>query len=123
MRNRLLAVCALFPLASGVLRAQDLAAAWQGTIPGPEGSHRVVVQIAKADSGGWGAKCFVELVHDNPQVDSMVVNGSNLKLNMDGGAILYDATFSADGNSLAGAWTSNHLPVPLELRRATQQAV
>ena len=122
MRNRLFTVCVLVALASGALHAQDLAAAWQGTVPAPDDPHRVVVQITKKDTGAWTAKCFQEFTHDDPTVDSLAVNGSRVKLTMAGGAVVYDATLSADGSTLSGTWIADHHTTPLELRRATQQA-
>jgi squalene-hopene/tetraprenyl-beta-curcumene cyclase len=118
----LAAFCAIATLASGAFHSQDLAATWQGTLPAGGDQHRVVVQIAKKDGGGWAATaCYVEFVHEDVHVDSLILNGSNLKLTIDGGKGVYEGKISSDGTSIAGIWTSNHHSMPLELRRATQE--
>jgi squalene-hopene/tetraprenyl-beta-curcumene cyclase len=78
-----------------------------------------VIQIARNDSGGWtAAGCFVEFTHDDMQVDSMVVAGSDVKLTMNGGKAAYQGRISADGASMAGTWTFAQHALPLKLYRA-----
>jgi squalene-hopene/tetraprenyl-beta-curcumene cyclase len=118
----LAAFCAVATLASGAFHSQDIAATWQGTLPAGGDQRRVVVQIAKKDGGGWAAtECDVEFLHEDAHVDSLILNGSNLKLTINGGKGAYEGKISSDGASIAGTWTYNDHSMPLELRRATQE--
>lgn len=120
MRKRILRFCALAALVSGTLHAEDLAATWQGTLPAGD-QHRVVVQIAKKDGSGWAATAYVEFLHDDAHVDSLILNGSRLKLTINGGKVTYEGKISSDGASIAGTWTYSDHSIPLELRRAPQE--
>jgi squalene-hopene/tetraprenyl-beta-curcumene cyclase len=122
MRKNILSFCAFALFTTGALRAQDLAATWQGTLPIGEDQHRVVIEIAKKDGGRWAATCYVEFLRDDVHVDSIVVNSSSLKLTMNGGVIAYEGKTSSDRSSIAGTWTYDHRSVPLELRRAAQES-
>jgi len=133
MRTAFLCTCALAILLAPAAsthalqiqssQPQDLAGSWQGTLPPGASGHRVVLQIAAKDGGGWTAThCFVEFVHDDPRVDSLAVDGSHLKLSMDGGKDTYEGQISADGSTIAGTWTFNQHTMPLELHRTTSQA-
>jgi len=113
--------CTVATLVSGTLRAQDLAAIWQGTLPAGEDQHRVVVQIAKKDSGWDAAQCFVEFLHDGVHVDSVIQHDRDLKLTFNGGEGTYEGKVSSDSSSIAGTWTWSNHPMPLELRRASQE--
>jgi len=120
MSKSILCFCAAAALLSTGLRAQDLAGPWQGTLQAGADQHRVVLQIAKSGAGAWTVThCFVEFLHDDPRVDSLAIEGSHLKLTMDGGKDLYDAQISADGSTISGTWTFNQHTLPLELHRTT----
>jgi squalene-hopene/tetraprenyl-beta-curcumene cyclase len=133
MRNAFLWTCALAVLFPATLhthlvlaqapQAQDLAAPWQGTLQPGADQHRIVLQFAKSDAGTWTiTHCFVEFLHDDPHVDSLVVDGSHLQLTMDGGKDTYEAQISADGSTIAGTWNFGQHAYPLELHRASAQA-
>ena len=65
---------------------------------------------------------YIEFLPDFPgaiHVDSLVLNGSNLKFTTNGGKGVYEGNLSADGASIEGTWTYDRHPAPLELRRAT----
>jgi squalene-hopene/tetraprenyl-beta-curcumene cyclase len=113
-------------LSAGSLYAQNLASAWPGTWQGTfqSGSEprRTVLEIASKDGGGQATAIYIEFVHDDLHVDSFLVNGSDLKLTVNGGKIEYDGKVSADGASIAGTLNFDHQSMPLELRRTTEQA-
>jgi squalene-hopene/tetraprenyl-beta-curcumene cyclase len=119
MRKAILCLCAL--VAPMALHAQDFAGAWQGIVPGAAEQHRIVIQIARKDSVWTSTGAFLEFTHNDPKVDSLLVDGSNLKLTMDGGKIVYQGKISPDGSSIAGSWTADHRTDPLELHRADAQ--
>ena len=124
MKMRILAFCAFAAAASGLLHAQDIAATWQGTLPAGSDQHRVAIAIARQDSGAWAAtSCDVEFLHDGAHVDSLALNGSVLKLSVNGGKGSYEALVSPDRASIAGTWTYNGRSAPLELRRATAETL
>jgi squalene-hopene/tetraprenyl-beta-curcumene cyclase len=126
MRRAILRVLAVAPCLSFLaatlgaeLHAQDFAATWQGTLTAGAGQQRVVIQIAKRDSGGWTpAGCYVEFTHDDMHVDSMVVEGTDVKLTINGGQAAYEGRISADGASMAGTWTFEQHALPLKFDRA-----
>ncbi|MGA9673635.1 MAG: hypothetical protein WBQ94_30870 [Terracidiphilus sp.] len=122
MRKHVFQVCAITMLLACTVRAQDLAATWQGTFKSDSDQHRFVLQIAKDDKGGWASSaCYVEFVHDDLHVDSLQVNGSDLSFTVNGGKGEYHGRIGADGKSITGTWTFDHHSAPLELRRATSE--
>ena len=122
MRNRIILLCALAAAFAGPLPAQNIAATWQGILPAGSDQHRVAIQIAKKADGSWAVPaCDVEFLHDGAQVDSLVVNGSSLKLTINGGAVTYEGQIRSDGAAIAGTWTYSGTSNPLELHRATTE--
>ncbi|HEX4286443.1 MAG TPA: hypothetical protein VHZ28_15225 [Terracidiphilus sp.] len=122
MKTILFSLCAF--AAAGLLHAQDLAATWQGTLPKGSEQHRVAIQFAKKSDGAWSAPLSeVEFLHDGARVDSLDVQGTAIKLTINGGAIVYDGQLNADSSAIAGSWTSDGHSVPLELHRATAQTL
>jgi squalene-hopene/tetraprenyl-beta-curcumene cyclase len=113
----------IFAAAPGTeLRAQDFAATWQGTLSDGAEQHRVVIQIAKKDLGGWTPTgCYLEFTHDEMHVDSMVVDGAELRLTMNGAKTIYEGKISADGASISGTWTFDKHALPLKLHRAAAE--
>jgi squalene-hopene/tetraprenyl-beta-curcumene cyclase len=122
MKRRMLELCAMAMLLAGVLHAQNLAANWQGTFHAGGEDRRIVVQIAKGDSGAWAATaCFIDFLHDPAKLDSLDVHGSSVQFKVNGGKGAFDGKIGADGNSISGAWTWNQQTAPLELRRASKE--
>ncbi len=122
MRSRILQLCVFSLLLAGVVRAQDLASTWQGMFRSGSEQRRAVVQIAKNAAGGWQATAFyIEFVHDDLRVDSLILNGSDLSLISNGGKVEFDGKVRSDGASIAGTLTLDHQSMPLELRRASAQ--
>jgi squalene-hopene/tetraprenyl-beta-curcumene cyclase len=106
---------------AGALHAQDLAATWQGIYKTDSDQHRLVLQIAKNDKGNWEASgFFIEFVHDDLHVDSLLVNGSDLRFTVNGDKGDFRGTVNSDGSSISGTWTFDHHSTPLELQCATK---
>jgi len=123
MRIRIFSVLCLAMLLAGTLMAQDIAGTWQGTFHLDSDARRMVLQIAKNDKGAWAVPDFhVEFVHDDLHVDSVVLNGSDLKFSLAGGTGEYIGKLSSDGKSIQGTWTFAHQSMPLGLRRTTNDA-
>jgi squalene-hopene/tetraprenyl-beta-curcumene cyclase len=120
---RIISVIATSVLLASPLVAQDIAATWQGTFNLDSDARRMVLQIAKNSRGGWEAPAFyVEFVHDDLHVDSVVLNGSDLRFTLSGGKGEYIGKVSADGSNLRGTFTFDHHSMPVELRRAGKDA-
>ena len=123
MRMRIVSVIATSVLLASPLVAQDIAATWQGTFNLDSDARRMVVQIAKNSRGGWEAPAFyVEFVHDDLHIDSVVLNDSDLKFTLSGGKGEYIGKVSADGSNLRGTFTFDHHSMPVELRRTNKDA-
>jgi non-heme chloroperoxidase len=114
-------IATLATLAAGALCAQDLSGNWQGTLKvGPQ-ELRAIFEIAKGDSGGWKATMYsIDQSTEGIPVNSVTLEGSNLKLKVDAVRGTFEGKLSADGQSIAGTWTQFQ-PLPLELRRATKE--
>jgi squalene-hopene/tetraprenyl-beta-curcumene cyclase len=122
MTRTMLQLGAFAVLLIGTLHAQDFAANWQGKFHAGGEDRRIVVQIAKGDTGAWTSKeCFIEFMHDPVKVDSLAVDGSNLHFKFNGGKGAYRGQIAADGSSIKGTLIWNQEAVPLELRRATRE--
>src|ERR1700735_1012705 len=122
MRNNMtLRVGALATLLVSTLWAQDIAGDWQGTLKVEAQELRIVLQIAMRDNGGWKAMMYsIDQSSDAIPVNSIALEGSNLKLTVDAVQGTYAGKVSTDGNSIAGTWAQG-APLPLTLRRATKE--
>lgn len=108
-------------LAGSALYAQDISGNWQGTLHAGPQDLRLIVEIAKADGGGWKASLFsIDQTTNAIPVSSVTLVGSNLVLTVDAVRGTYEGKLTADGASIAGTWTQG-VPLPLELRRATKE--
>jgi non-heme chloroperoxidase len=120
MQPRMLWTVALATLAASALCAQDLAGNWQGTLKAGI-DLRLIVEVAKGDSGGWKATMYsIDQTTAAIPVNSITLEGSNLKLTVDAVRGSFEGKISADGDSIVGTWSQGQ-PLPLELRRATKE--
>jgi len=121
MRIKTLWLCALATLLGTTLRAQDIAGDWQGTLKDGAQELRIVLQIAKRDNGGWKATMYsIDQTSDAMPINSIALEGADLKLTVDAVQGTYAGKVSTDGNSIAGTWTQS-APLPLTLRRTTKE--
>src|ERR1700722_5194612 len=120
MQPRMLWIAALATLAASALCAQDLTGNWQGTLKTGV-DLRLIVEIAKGDGGGWKATMYsIDQTTNAILVNSVMLDGTNLKFTVDMVRGTFDGKISANGNSIAGTWSQGQ-PLPLELRRATKE--
>ena len=98
----------------------DITGDWQGTLEAGK-SLRLIVKITKADKG-LAAK-FYSIDQPVPPlaVSSITTDGSAVKFSVDIIGGTYQATVSADGNTMTGTWTQGPNPLPLTLLRATKE--
>ena len=100
-------------LAGSALYAQDISGNWQGTLHAGPQDLRLIVEIAKADGGGWKASLFsIDQTTNAIPVSSVTLVGSNLVLTVDAVRGTYEGKLTADGASIAGTWTQG-VPLPL----------
>jgi non-heme chloroperoxidase len=111
-------------LSARVLGAQDLSGDWQGTLKSGAQELRTVVKIARAEDGGWKAT-FLSIDQSPDRgagmaLNSVTLQGSDVKFSLDAVGAHYEGRLSADGNSIAGTWTQAQSR-PLEFQRATPE--
>jgi non-heme chloroperoxidase len=120
MQPRMLWLVALTTLAASAVCAQDLTGNWQGTLKTGV-DLRLIVEIAKGDGGGWKATMYsIDQTTNAIPVNSVSLDGTNLKLTVDAVRGTFEGKVSADGNSIVGTWSQGQ-PLPLELQRATKE--
>ena len=106
--------------------SQDIAGQWQGTLkaptPSPPGPGlRLVLQVAKTDSGKWKAEVYsIDQTTDAILSSELSFEGRVLKFNVDAVRGTYEGKLSEDGRSIAGTWNQGR-PLPLDFKRATPE--
>jgi hypothetical protein len=107
MTKKILWVVPIVKLLGSSLYAQDIVGDWQGTLEVGKGFRiRIVLQIAKSDSGDWTGKFYsIDSGPDPTPVSSLTLQGSNLKFAIEGAGANYEGTLSADRRSIHGTWT------------------
>lgn len=122
--RRFIHVVALMALTVSTACAQDVSGNWQGTLKAGAQELRLLMQIAKSDSGEWRATMVsIDQTPDRGAgipITSFSMDGSSLRFAIAMIRGSYDGKLSADGASIAGTWTQGQ-PLPLEFRRATKE--
>lgn len=124
MKNMVLHIGALAMLSASVLYSQDIAGDWQGALDVGAQKLRSILHVTKAENGGWSAR-FISVDQGDMggiPINSLAVQGSNLKFTVAAVRGSYTGTISADGNSISGTWTQGR-SLPLEFRRATKETL
>lgn len=108
-------------LPGGVLFAQDLTGAWQGTLQAGK-DLRIVFKISKADAGALQAVMYsIDQGAQGLPISAVSLQGSAVKMAVPGIGGTYEGRLNADGNSITGTWTQGPKPLPLNLNRATTE--
>lgn len=106
------------------LHAQDIAGNWQGTLKSGPQSLRLILQVAKPDSGGWSASLMSidQGGFDNRfPANIATLKDSVLTMVFDGIQARYEGKLVAGGTSIRGSWTQNNGPQPLDFQRPTSE--
>jgi uncharacterized protein (TIGR03435 family) len=124
MKNLAL-VLALVALSTSALFAQSLTGTWQGTLAVPSTPPRdlrVVIKIAPSDKDALTGM-FYSIDQPGPGIGTgaIALQGSAVRMAIPGIGGSYEGKLSADGNSIAGAFTQGPKPLPLNLTRATAE--
>jgi uncharacterized protein (TIGR03435 family) len=107
-----------------VMRSNGIEGAWQGTLPGPMGDRRMVVQIRKDESGVLSAT-VIQLDAPGPmgvphfRASDVSFTGDELKFSVGFMSASFDGKMSPDHNSIDGSWTGQQGTQHLLLARAT----
>jgi non-heme chloroperoxidase len=121
MKKRIVWIVALVMLSAGLLRAQDIAGSWQGTLEGTQ-KLRAVVKISKVDDGEWKAMLYsIDQGTDGMAVSSASLAGTTFRFSVDPIHGSYEGTLGPDGNTITGTWTQGGKTNPLTLVRATKE--
>jgi uncharacterized protein (TIGR03435 family) len=103
-------------------KTQDLAATWQGTL-GPGQGRRVVIQITAGTQGEYRALFYdIDRRGDAVPGRAIPLDGSTVKMTFTMVDGTYVGHLAPDGKSIAGTWSQNSAPMPLNLTRAVTGA-
>ena len=107
-------------LAGVVLRAQELAGNWQGTLKASK-DLRMILVVTKED-GRLQAKLYSLDESAQPfRVSSISQDGSTVKFAIDMTGTSYEGRLNAANDTMVGTWTQGVTPLPLVLARATKE--
>jgi non-heme chloroperoxidase len=105
---------------SGALRAQDLVGDWQGTLVIGQAKLRTILKVSTGPDKKLTAEFYsIDQTSDPLPVDSIFLDGRNVKFGLPMIQGSYAGTLSADSNSIDGVWTQ-HGSNPLKFERATK---
>jgi hypothetical protein len=112
-------------LAAKVLQqaqAQDISGTWQGTLENGAAKLRLVLRVGKTAKGWNGTLLSIDQSPDwgaVAPVESINIQNGAIKIKI-GNATEFEATLSADGISMTGAWIQGRR-LPLIFQRATSE--
>src|SRR5215469_3593293 len=118
--RRLLLIAPLAIMAS-VAHAQNVTGDWSGTLNAGAAQLRLNLHITKAADGTLHAT--LDSVDQNAMgiaVDSVVLQGEKLTLDVPAVHGKYEGALAADANSIEGTWTQS-ASLPLKFTRATSR--
>jgi uncharacterized protein (TIGR03435 family) len=123
MKKLLLSITALCVLPGGALSAQNMTGTWQGTLKVQTTAVRIAMKISRADDESLMATLYnVDQAAAGLNATAVTQKGSSLKMTLAALGGSYEATLSADGNSLTGNVISQGGPtMPLNFVRATPE--
>jgi len=109
------------PGAQAPASPHDIADTWQGTLHAGR-DLRTVVKITKNDKGAYQAIFYSIDQGGQPlNIDSVIVNGSDVKMELKLIGGTFTGKLSADGKTIDGSWSQGPSPLPLVLTRATPE--
>ena len=99
----------------------DIADTWQGTLHAGR-DLRTVVKITKNDKGSYeGTFYSIDQGGQPLKLDSVTVNGSDVKMELKLIGGTFTGKLSGDGKTIDGNWSQGPNPLPLVLTRATPE--
>ncbi|WP_239461943.1 TIGR03435 family protein [Occallatibacter savannae] len=99
----------------------DIADTWQGTLHAGR-DLRTVVKVTKNDKGAYEGNFYSIDQGGQPlKLDSVTVNGSDVKMELKLIGGTFTGKLSPDGKTIDGNWSQGPNPLPLVLTRATPE--
>lgn len=99
----------------------DIADTWQGTLNVGR-SLRLVLKITKDEKGAYkGVFYSIDQGGQPLNLDSLTLNGNEVKMTLSLIGGKFDGKLSADGKTIDGNWSQGPNPLPLVLTRATPE--
>lgn len=99
----------------------DIADTWQGTLHAGR-DLRTVIKISKDDKGTYkGVLYSVDQEGATLPLDSVTLQGSDVKYSIKAIDGTFEGRLSADGKTIDGSWKQGPNPIPLVLTRATPE--
>jgi uncharacterized protein (TIGR03435 family) len=127
------AVCA-FPLSgaraqqaqakaeSAPTSTHDIVGTWQGTLHAGSQDLRTVLKIAKDDKGAYSGVFYsIDQGAQPLKLDSVTLQGSDVKYTLTLAGITYEGKLSAEGKTIEGSSRQGANSLPLVLTRATPE--
>ena len=99
-------------------QATDISGIWQGTLAAGPGL-RIILKVSRTPAGYIATMYSIDQGSGPIPVTSITLDGSAMKFAVAPLNGSYAGTLSANGNSIAGTWTQNSGPLPLNLARPT----
>jgi non-heme chloroperoxidase len=122
-RILLFALSVMWLIAQFSFGEQDLTGNWQGTVKMGPFESRVVLRISKGYGGSWKAKIYsLDQGLLSITVESVNQQDSNLRLTFFNGQGNCEGNIGADGASIESVCNLGQGPLPVTLRRATNEA-
>jgi uncharacterized protein (TIGR03435 family) len=106
---------------SGALLAQSITGTWQGTLQAGARELRIVIKISTTDADSLKAVMYSIDQGGQPIPGAITLQGSAVKMSVPGIAGTLEGKLNADGNSIAGTWSQGPTPLPVNLKRATNE--
>jgi uncharacterized protein (TIGR03435 family) len=113
-------------LACRPLPAQDMAGTWQAAMQQAGKEQRIVVKISKDSGAGWQGVVYsldASRAFEGRATTQMSLQGQELHFAVAPIDSSYQGKLSADGMTITGIWTQSGTAYPLNLVRATGDAV
>ena len=121
MLKKILWILAIVALSSGRLRAQDVVGDWQGTLEAGK-EYRIVVKIAKNDSGGLKAELYsIDNGPDARALNFISVHDGTLQFSYEPLGVTYEGRVNGDASAITGLWAQGGASVHLNFKRVTKE--
>ena len=103
--------------------ARDFGGTWQGTLDAGGQKLRLVVSVAKSETGSYSGKLESLDQGATIPIDTITVDGDAVRLEIKSAGIVFDGTLNKERTALTGTFTQGGQQIPLTLARKQEAAV